>query len=85
MKIQTRHIETCMGEITSFADQLEFLTPDEIKEFNKIGHSGKNSKGEETSFHEYLNSLNKGEFDVTKTKWDNGDFMEKYTIVRVTI
>lgn len=84
MNIQTKHIQTCMGKITAFADQLNYLTTDEIEEFNKIGYTGKNSKGVKTNFSEYLNSINKGEFDVSQTKWDNGDFSEEYTIVRVT-
>lgn len=84
MSIQIHNIVTNSGSLSPHYDNLNFLTDEERKEFNLIGYSNKNSKGEETDFSEYLNSLNKGEFKVAKTKFDNGDFTEKYTIVRVT-
>jgi len=84
MAIEIHNIVTNSGYLSSFYDKLNFLTEEEIKEFNCIGYSGKNSKGEESNFSKYLNSLNKGEFQVEKTKHDNGDFSEKFTIVRVT-
>lgn len=83
MSIQIYNIQTSSGEISSFGDQLDFLSEPERKEFNKIGYTGKNSAGDQTNFYSYLNSLNKGEFEIQKTKHDNGDFREKYTIVRV--
>ena len=83
MAIQTFNIETCMGEITSFKEQLSFLTVEEKKEFNKIGYTGKNSAGVQSSYSEFLNSLDKGEFSVRQTKFDGGNFMEEFYIVRV--
>lgn len=32
---------------------------------------------------EYLNNLNKGRFKVVQTKWDDGNFEEKFMIIRV--
>ena len=84
MAIEIHNIVTNSGYLSSFYDNLNFLNEEERKEFNLIGYTGKNSKGSESNFHKYLNSLNKGEFEVEKTKHDNGDFSEKYTIVRVT-
>ena len=46
-----------------------------------IGYSGKLNGAPET-FQSYLNSLGKGTFQVTQTKHDNGDFRERFTIVR---
>lgn len=83
MSIQTFDIETCMGQITSFGEQLNFLTEAEINEFNTIGYTGKNLAGVESSYSEFLNSLNKGEFSVKQTKFDGGNFMERFFIVRV--
>jgi hypothetical protein len=77
------NVETCMGELVSNTS-LSFLSKEEVKEFNLIGYSGKNSKGEKSNYEQYLNSLSKGEFAVTKTLFDDGTFREKFTIVRVT-
>ena len=56
----------------------------ERKEFDNIGYTGKKLNGEESSREDYLNSLNKGLFQVTQTKYDNGNFQEAFTIVKVT-
>lgn len=82
-KITVKTIETCMGKITSFGDQLDYLTEEEKKEFNLIGYTGKNSQGVKTTRENYLNSLDKGQFEVEQTKFDNGDFCEKFIVVRV--
>jgi len=84
MAINIHNIVTHSGSLSKFYDNLAFLTEEERTEFNTIGYTGKNSKGIKTNFSEYLNSLNKGEFEVQMTKSDNGDFTEKYIIVRVT-
>jgi len=55
------------------------------QEFNTIGYTGKTSQGEKISFEKYLNSLNKGVFKIECTKRDNGDFTEKYLVIRVEI
>jgi hypothetical protein len=74
-------IKTCMGQLTS--NSLPFLSEKEIEEFNTVGYTGKNSKGEKSSYEDYLNSLGKGEFAVTMTKFDDGSFHEEFTIVQV--
>ena len=84
MAITIHNIVTNSGSLSPWHDNLIFLTDEEREEFNLIGYSNKNSNGEECNFYKYLNSLNKGEFQVEKTKFDNGDFCEKYIIVRVT-
>lgn len=42
-------IDTCMGKIAGGSDSLSFLTPDEQKEFDLIGYTGKNSQGHKSS------------------------------------
>lgn len=81
--INIKKITTCMGKITSFGEQLDYLTEEEKNELDVIGYTGKNSKGEMTSRKVYLNSLGKGEFKIEQTKYDNGDFIEKFIVVRV--
>ena len=83
MAIQTRRIQTCMGKVTSFGQQLDYLTEEEKTELDTIGYTGKNSKGERTTKTVYLNSLDKGEFQVETLKRDNGDFCEEFMVVRV--
>lgn len=81
MMIETYNIRTGMGQIMS-GDELSFLSKDEFDNLNIIGYSGKLNNvniDRET----YLNSLNKGEFNVKQTKWDNGDFSEEFMIIRV--
>jgi len=82
MEIETYHIETVMGSVTKNGRSLPFLTKKELKNLNQIGYSGK-LMNKKISKSEYLNSLNKGQFQVTQTKWDNGSFTEEFTIVRV--
>ena len=81
MTIEIYHITTSQGRL--YFSELPFLSPDEVDEFNKIGHTGKNSKGEKDYFDNFLNGLGKGEFRIDQTKFDHGDFSEKFTIVRV--
>ena len=87
MKILTYHIQTSMGELTPFMDKLDFLTPEQKKEFNLIGYTGKNSAGQKTTYQKFLNSLAPGKenFKIDQTKFDKGDFVEKYTVVRVIL
>lgn len=47
-----------------------------IKELSKIGYTGKDLKGKKTTFEQYLNSLNKGEFKVERNGERN--FREQY-------
>jgi Ni,Fe-hydrogenase III large subunit len=61
--------------------QLDFLTDEELKEFNVIGYTRKNSFGVKTDRETYLNSLMKGQFQIHQTKFDTGDYVERFTIV----
>lgn len=81
MKIETYTFSTAMG--AGSKSDLPFLSSTEMTELNKIGSSGKNNKGERTSRMDYLNSIGKGVFSVLQTKFDNGDFTERFTIIRV--
>lgn len=63
--------------------KLPFLSEKELEEFNSIGYSGEDTKGIKITREDYLNSLNKGEFQVIQTKFDDGSFEEKFTIVWV--
>lgn len=83
MAIETYRIKTCLGKLTPWGSDLPFLSKDEKDELDNIGYSGKNNKGEKTSRVAFLNSLNKGEFEVEQTKWDNGDFCEEFIIIHV--
>ncbi len=86
MKILHYQLQTAMGQITSHGDQLDFLTEDELKELNHIGHTGKDFKGVKTKRTKYLNGLKKyGTFSMVQTKRDNGDFVERFNVVRVII
>jgi hypothetical protein len=84
MQILTYRIQTAMGSVTPWGcDKLDFLSPEEAKELDTIGYTGKNSKGIPTGREGYLNSLGKGTFKVDQTKRDSGDFVEEFTITRV--
>lgn len=78
--INTFQITTYMGK---YFGKLPFLSETELEEFNNIGYTGKNNKGKKITRKNYLNSLNKGEFEVTQTKFDNGSFEECFIIVWV--
>ena len=76
-------VKTCMSRLTS--NSLPFLSKEEIEEFNIVGYTGKDSKGEKSSYEKYLNSLGKGKFAVDQLKFDtDGSFNEEFTIVQVT-
>lgn len=77
--IEQHKIRTSMGASDR---HLEFLSTEEMKEFDYIGYSGKTLNGVPMSWVEYLNSLNKGYFSVSQTKSDRGDFVEEFMIVR---
>jgi len=83
MEINEYHVKTCMGQCHKDSN-LPFLTDAELKEFNTIGYTGKDSNGNKTDFSSFLNSINKGTFRVTQTKFDDGSFCEEYLIIRVT-
>jgi hypothetical protein len=83
--LRTYRIETGCGKLTSFGDKLDFLSEVEAKEFDSIGYSSKKLDGTKMDRETYLNSLGKGEFDVTQTKYDKGDFSEAYTIARAIL
>jgi hypothetical protein len=78
--IKKFNISTGMGKCF---DRLDFLTDNQFREFNNIGGSGKNSNGVRTTREVYLNTLGIGEFSVTQTKFDSGDFSESFLIIFV--
>lgn len=80
--INTFRISTAMGSLT-MGSELPFLSEEETVEFDSIGYSGKKTNGEKMSRTEYLNSLNKGEFEVELLKRDNGNLIERFLIVQV--
>lgn len=81
--IDTYRITTGSGMLNN-SSSLPFLTAAELKEFDQIGYTGKNFKGERTNYEAWLNTLDKGEFKVDCTKHDTGDFYEQFTITRVS-
>jgi hypothetical protein len=84
MALETFTIETSMGKVsTFFGHPLHFLSDQEKENLDEIGYSGK-LNGVKTSRSEYLNSLGKGEFSISRTKSDNGDFSEAFIVSRHT-
>ena len=84
MALETYTFQTSMGKVsTFFGHPLKFLSEQEKENFDEIGYTGK-LNGAKTSRTEYLNSLGKGEFSILQTKWDNGDFTEKFVLSRAT-
>ena len=64
------------------SEKLPFLNEKELEEFNEIGYTGK-LEGIKTTREVYPNSLGKGTFKVIQTKFDTGDFTEKFLIILV--
>lgn len=79
IKVTTHPITTGCGRPND-PKSLPFLTEEELEEFDSIGYSGKTTNGVKMSWHEYLDSLGKGQFSIAQTKFDNGDCIEKYVI-----
>ena len=76
-------LTTSMGSLNKHLSSLQnILTEEEVAELDVIGFTGKTSKGEKSSFANYLNSLGKGEFSIKQVGWDNGSFTEKYEVAR---
>lgn len=81
--LQQLTLTTSMGSLYKLGSNLQtILTEEEVAELDVIGFTGKTSKGEKSSFEQYLNSLGKGEFSVKQVKFDDGSFTEKYEIAR---
>lgn len=80
IKIENYSIKTGMG--TLIGSTLPFLSKEELKEFDKIGYTGKNNAGKHVTYSEFLNSLDKGEFQVNQTRFGSDDYIEKYIITR---
>jgi len=80
-KVSTYIVNTGCGQVHD-PSELPFLNEKEFKEFNLIGYTGKDSAGNKTNWEKYLDSLGKGTFNVTQTRWDNGDFSEEFVISR---
>lgn len=87
MEIKTYRFRTSMGEVINAERNLNFLSGQELLEFNRIGHSGKNFAGEKIGRVEYLNSLrpDKEKFEIEQIKYDKGDFCEEFILIRVII
>lgn len=82
MKSATYVIDTAMGSVQRvLGHPLPFLTETEQVKLDEIGYTGK-LNGKPISRLEYLNSLGKGTFSMFQTKWDNGDFRERFVISR---
>jgi len=79
--IEKYNINTSMGKVFEHSS-LPFLSDSEFEEFNTIGYTGKNNSGKKMNYGEFLNTLNKGEFTVIQTKSDNGDFSERFSIIK---
>jgi len=62
-----------------------FLTNKEITEFNLIGHSGKNLKGEKTHIGAFLNTLGKVNLLSRKLNLTMVIFREAFTLSRTII
>lgn len=77
--IDIHNIQTATGQCTK---KIPFLSDIENAEFDSIGYSGLTTDGKRITRSEFLNSLGKGEFKVQQTKFDNGDFIEEFIIVR---
>lgn len=85
MKATTYRFKTAMGTVSQFfGHPLHFLSDKEKEEFDEIGYTGK-LNDVKISRTEYLNSLNKGTFDIVQTKFDNGDFQESFIISRAEL
>lgn len=61
--------------------KLTFLSKKELDDIDQIGYSGKTQSGKKIAIEEYLNSLGKGSFIWTCTRWDNGDFSDEFSLV----
>jgi len=84
MSITNYQVSTCMGKVnTYFGHPLPFLSPSEKEELDLIGYTGKNSEGVKTNRCDYLNTLDKGQFQVEQIKFDNGDFSERLIVTNV--
>lgn len=79
-KIENYIVSAAMG---IFRQKLPFLSLEETKNLDAIGYSGKTIAGERISREAYLNSLDKGNFKVIRTRPDNGDFTEEFMIIHV--
>jgi hypothetical protein len=81
MIITNTTIQTCMGKMRG---KLAYLTDEQQKQLDEIGYTGK-LNGERIEREDFLNTLNIGTFQVNQTKFDNGDFCEKFQITRVVL
>ncbi len=85
MKVNTYKIETAMGRICEyFGHPLHFLSDKEKADLDTIGYTGKLG-GVKMSRESYLNSLGKGTFNITQTKFDDGSFSEEFIISRAEL
>jgi hypothetical protein len=76
-----------MGELAG-GTTLPFLTSEQVKEFNLIGYSGKDSSGSRMSQLQYLNTINPGR-EIFEMECINrasfADFCQEFIVTRVVI
>lgn len=83
-KISRYRVSLCMGKCsTRERDSLSCLSDSEFEEFNHIGYTGKDLNGKRTSHENFLNTLNKGQFEVETLSNDNSEFTAELLIIRV--
>lgn len=82
IKIENYSIDTGVGRVLTNGrpHPLSFLSKKERENLDTIGYTG--CYGKFRTRVDYLNSLNKGTFDIVQTKYDSGDFSESFLIIR---
>lgn len=74
---------TGMGRVNTYnGHPLTFLSATEQRQLDSIGYSGKTLEGVKTTKHDFFNSLDKGNFAIKQTVYDNGDFCESFILAR---
>jgi hypothetical protein len=61
--------------------KIDFITDEDVEELNSIGYSGSDTKGNKTTWVNYLEEKYQDKsFLMVKTRRDNGDFSEDFVI-----
>jgi hypothetical protein len=85
MKTDIFYITTGMGSTQQWAEIAELAV--HAVNLNNIGYSGK-FNSEKMGYQEYFNcfvNTDKINFAINQTKYDNGDFSERYTLTRTIV
>jgi hypothetical protein len=82
-KITNHKVKICLGRLTKFSDKLEFLSEEEREEFANINFTGKDKRGNKTDYKKYLNSLNKGIFNIGTINVDSNAYTEEIIVTRL--